>query len=209
MELQFHGANCLTITTKQARFTVDDNLTELGGTSVTKAGDIVVYTHEHPIPSQQPKLLIDGPGEYEVSGIAIQGMAVRSHIDEPGQKNATLYKLLIDDISILITGHIYPELSDSDLETIGTVTVLCIPVGGNGYTLDGVGALSIIKKIEPKTIIPTHYADDTLHYPVPQQSLSEALKSLAMEPKETLTKLKVKQSEVIDVAAQLIILERV
>ncbi len=208
MELQFHGANCLTITTKQARFTIDDNLTELGGVSVTKPGDIVIFTHEHTLPIQTVKLLIDGPGEYEVTGTAIQGIAVRSHIDESSKKNATLYKLLIDDISLVVTGHIYPELSDADLETIGMVDILCIPVGGNGYTLDGIGALSIIKKIEPKLIIPTHYEDESLHYPVPQQPLGDALKSLGMEPKETVAKLKIKQAELTD-TAQLVVLERV
>jgi len=60
-------------------------------------------------------------------------------MDEPDQKNATLYKLLIEDIRVLITGHIFPELSDSELGSIGTVDLLCIPVGGNGYTIDGVG----------------------------------------------------------------------
>ena len=45
-------------------------------------------------------------------------------------------------------------------------------------------ALKIIKKIEPKIIIPTHYDLVGLKFPVPQQTLEDALKGLATEPKE-------------------------
>jgi L-ascorbate metabolism protein UlaG (beta-lactamase superfamily) len=82
-----------------------------------------------------------------------------------------------------------------------------VPVGGNGYTVDPIGALKLIKEIEPKLVIPTHYADKALKYPVPQQELSVALKELAMEPKETVAKLKLKPTELTDVT-QLIILEK-
>jgi len=81
-----------------------------------------------------------------------------------------------------------------------------VPVGGHGYTLDAVGALKLIKKIEPKLVIPTHYDDKALTFSVPQQSLEEAIKALGMEPKETVAKLKLKQSEMSDVT-QLIVLE--
>ncbi|HLZ14505.1 MAG TPA: hypothetical protein VKQ34_00760, partial [Candidatus Saccharimonadales bacterium] len=77
----------------------------------------------------------------------------------------------------------------------------------NGYTLDAVGALKLIKKVEPKLVIPTHYADDALAYPVPQQSLEDALKALAMQPKETVAKLRVKTAELGE-TTQLVVLER-
>jgi len=184
MELRYFGANCLVLITKQARVVVDDNLSELGGKSILKVNDIAVYTSQHSLPQKPVKLVIDGPGEYEVSEVNIQGISVRGFMDEPDQKNATLYKLLIEDIRVLITGHIFPELSDSELASIGTIDILCIPVGGNGFTIDGVGALGLIKKIEPKLVIPTHYAYKSLHYPMLQQSLEEALKNIAMEQKK-------------------------
>jgi L-ascorbate metabolism protein UlaG (beta-lactamase superfamily) len=207
MELRFCGANCLIITTKRARVVIDDNLLELGGKSVLKAEDIAIYTHQHNIPQKPVKLIIDGPGEYEVSGVIIHGIGIRSFMDEPGQKNATLYKLLVDDMRILVTGHIFPELSDGELESIGTIDILCIPVGGNGYTIDAVGALALIKKIEPKLFIPTHYANKSLNYPTPQQPLAEALKNIAMEPKETIQKLRIKPADMLTDITQLIILE--
>jgi L-ascorbate metabolism protein UlaG (beta-lactamase superfamily) len=207
MDIQFYGANCIVLTTKHARVVVDDNLVDLGRKSITKAGDIALFTGAHGDPAQPVKIVVDQPGEYEVSGVSIYGIAARAHIDEEKQKTVSMYKIIIDDLRILVTGHVYPELSDAQLETIGMVDVLFVPVGGNGYTLDPIGALKLIKAIEPKLIIPTHYDSSAIKYPVPQQELEQALKALAMEPKETIAKLKVKAGELGDIA-QLTVLEQ-
>ena len=208
MEVQYYGANCVRLSTKKANIIVDDNLASLGQKSVARAGDIVLQTTP-PIdkPAADVKIVIDIPGEYEVSNTSIQGVAARSHMDEEGKQSSTMFKIIADEVKVVVTGHVFPELSDSQLEALGTVDVLIIPVGGNGYTLDSVGALKLIKKIEPKLVIPTHYADKALKYEVPQQSLEEAVKDLAMEIKETVPKLKVKPAELGE-TAQLIVLEK-
>lgn len=207
MDVQFYGANCITLATKQARVVIDDTLVDLGGKSVLKAGDIALFTGAHGETAKDAKIVIDQPGEYEVSGVSIYGIAARSHLDEAAQKTATMYKLVVDDLKVLVTGHIYPELSDKQLEQIGMIDVMFVPVGGNGYTLDPVGALKMIKKVEPKLVIPTHYDNGKLSFQVPQQSLADALRTLAMEPKETVTKLKVKSGDLSDVT-QLVIVEQ-
>ena len=207
MDVQFYGANCLVVSSKQVRLVVDNNLEELGAKSVSKDGDIALFTSSPKSPLANVKLVIDQPGEYEVSGVSIYGIAARAHTDTETEKTATMYKLVLDDTTILITGHIYPELADSQLEAIGMVDVIFIPVGGNGYTLDGLGALKLVKKIEPKLVIPTHYDDPNLKYPVPQQPLDMALKALGMEPKDRTLKLRLKGSELGEVA-QLVVLEK-
>ncbi len=207
MDVQFYGANCVVISGKQIRLIVDDNLAGLGAKSMSREGDIALFTHAASKPNSQAKIAIDEPGEYEVSGVSVYGIGARAHMDEEGQKTATMYKLIIDDTSILITGHIYPELSDDQLEAIGMVDVMFVPVGGNGYTLDGIGALKLIKKVEPKLVVPTHYDDAALQFPVPQQPLDQCLKTLAMEPKETTPKLKLKSAELGDVT-QLVVIEK-
>ncbi len=170
----------------------------MGGKSVTKPGDIVLFTGAHPAISQDAKIVIDQPGEYEVLGVSAYGIAAQAHMDEKNVKNATIYKIVMDDVRILVTGHIYPELTDSQLEAIGIIDVMFVPVGGNGYTLDPVGALKLIKKVEPKLVIPTHYDNERLVFPVPQQPLEAALKGLSMEPKETSPKLKLQPANLAD-----------
>jgi len=206
MDIQFYGANCLLLTGKQVRLVVDDNLAELGAKSIIKEGDVVLYTGPHADFPESAKLVVDQPGEYEVSGVSIFGIAARAHIDTEDQKTITMYKIVLEDLNALITGHIFPELTDAQLEAIGMVDVMFVPVGGNGYTLDGIGALKLIKKIEPKLVIPTHYEDSKLHFAVPQQPLDQALQALGMEPKETTSKLRVKPADLGDLT-QLIVVE--
>lgn len=207
MEVQFFGANCISLSNKGVRLVIDDNLADIGGKTVTKSGDTVLYTGPHSDPKTDVHIVLDHPGEYEVNEISIYGIPVRAHMDEPDKKDATAYKIIFDDIRVLVLGHVYPELSEQELERFGMVDVLFVPVGGNGYTTDPVGALKLIKKIEPKIVIPTHYHDSTLNFPVPQQSLEQALSALSMEPKQTTDKLKLKSSDIVE-GTQLVLLTK-
>lgn len=207
MELQYFGANCLRLSTKKASITVDDNLADLGLRAATKDGDITLFTGAHGEPAADARLVIDLPGEYEVSDISITGIPARAHIDEAGSYNATIYKLVVDDMRIVFLGHIYPELNEEQLEAIGTNDILVLPVGGNGYTLDATGALKMIKDIEPKVVIPTHYADKAINYPVPQAELDDALKNMSMEAQQRVAKIKLKAADLTDIT-QLVVLER-
>ena len=62
MDIQFYGANCIVISTKQARFVFDDTLESLGAKSIVRDGDICLFTSAHPTPITQAKMCIDVPG---------------------------------------------------------------------------------------------------------------------------------------------------
>ncbi len=198
MELQYYGANCVRLTSKKASLVVDDNMVSFGKKSVTKDSDVELVSNTKIITSPQTgRLFITFPGEYEVSDVSVKGVAVRAHMDEEGKKkDAVLYKIVADDIRVAFAGHIFSDITDAELEQLGAVDVLVIPVGGNGYTTDGVDALKLIKKIEPKIVVPTHYEQKGFNYEVPQQPLDEALKGLGLEITETVPKLKLKASDI-------------
>lgn len=198
MEIKYFGANCVRIQTKKVGVVIDDNLDDLGLKSIVKDSDISIYTSRDDTLFKNKKagsFLTDKPGEYEVSDISIKGVAARAHIDEADVKTAVAYRLIIDDIKIGVLGHIHPDLSDDQLESLGMIDVLIIPVGGSGYTLDSVGALKLIKKISPYVVVPTHYADKNLKYDVPQAELEEIRKTLSMEPADVQDELKIKGRE--------------
>lgn len=206
MDLQYYGANCIAVAHKGSRIVIDDNLVDLGANSITKADDVALFTGKKSS-KNSARLSFDSPGEYEVSDISIIGIPARAHMDEEKTQNATMFKLVAGDLTVLITGHVYPELNEHQLEAIGMVDVMIVPVGDNGYTLDPVGALKLIKDIEPKMIVPTHYEDGSLKYEVPQQELTAALKELGMEPKEKVGKLKLKHGDIDDVM-HLVVIEK-
>lgn len=206
MELTFYGANCIRLAAKKALIVVDDNLAVLGLKTITKPTDISLRTNKA-LPEQEATFRAEMPGEYEVSGVVIRGIAARAHMDEEGKKNAVIYTIEADDTKVVVLGHIYPELTEDQLEAIGMADIAIVPVGGMGYTLDGAGALNVIKQIEPKVVIPTHYSDKAIRYEVPQTELAEAIKNLGMETAETAAKYKIKPSELSD-TTKLVILER-
>ena len=207
MELSYYGANCVRLAAKKTQIVIDDNLAKLGLKAVTKPSDISLRTNkefpEHP----NTAFRADMPGEYEVAGVVIHGIAARAHMDEPGKTSAVIYTIEADDTKVAVIGHIYPELSEAQLEQIGLVDIAIVPVGGSGYTLDGIGALKVIKQIEPKVVIPTHYNDKAIHYEVPQSELADAIKNLGMEISETVAKYRIKPAELSD-TSKLVVLER-
>ncbi len=205
MDLEYYGANCIKLNTKKQSFVVDDTLESVGLKPATKPGDVRLYTSTQNGASPDG-FVIDSPGEYEVSNVSIQGISAKSFNAESNQESV-IYKIATEDIRIVFAGSINSDLSDDELEAIGTVDVLFIPIGGGGVTLDGVNALKIIKKIEPKIVVPTYYAEKGVKYEAGLLDLTEALKEVGMEPAETLGKLKLKNLSFTD-TTRLIVLER-
>lgn len=183
MELTYHGANYVELATKQARLGIDPIVP---GLSLNRDRlDIVAYTSEQTATSvKEGQLLLATPGEYEARGISIHGISARSHSDEEGKHSATMFRIVSQGVRLGVVGHIYPELSDDQLEALGMVDVLVIPVGGSGYTLDAEGAARVVRAIEPKVVIPTHYADNDITYEVPQHDLKEFLDEIGAPMQE-------------------------
>lgn len=210
MDIQYYGAHCIRINSKEATVVINDNVVSLGAKkSVIKKDNIAVFTNDDIRDKSDPKdakSVIDMPGEYEISAVSILGVPVQAHLDEDGER-ATMYRLVVNDIRIVVAAHMHPDIDETKLEAIGTTDILVVPVGGNGYTLDPVGAAKIIKKIDPRIIIPTHYSIEGINYEVPQQPLEEALKVLSMEPTDTTDKFKIKPGALMPEAQQLIVLE--
>lgn len=205
MDIQFYGANCIVVNHKSTRVVIDDNLDQLGKKPVVKPEDVAIYTTDE-TDNNKARLTINGPGEYEVGDISIVGISAKPFMNDDSGKQNTIYKLICSDINLLVTGHILGDFSESQLEQIGAVDILFVPIGDNGYTLDPIGALKLIKDIEPKIVVPTHYKQAGIKYPVDQIDLNTAVKELGMEVKETVAKLKVKAADLGEVT-QLIVID--
>jgi L-ascorbate metabolism protein UlaG (beta-lactamase superfamily) len=205
MDIQYYGANCVRLLDKKASVLIDDNLKSLGLKSVAKPEEILVYTIDK-VKNNGGNFLIQGPGEYEISDISIRGLPARAHIDEDGIRS-TMYSIQMQNFNIGILGHVHPDLSDEQLEQLGVIDVLITPVGGNGYTLDANAAAHLIKKIEPKIVIPTHYADPAIKYEVAQADLSLFMKEMGIAEYEEQSSLKLKESELGD-KTRVVVLKR-
>lgn len=195
MQVEFFGANCLRIKVNNTVLVFDDNLESLGGKSITSANDVVCLTNAQLIPQPRTaRIIFDTPGNYEISDILIDAVRVDSY-NGGDYPYSTIYKIMCEDINLVIVGHIKPNLNDEQLEELGLVDVLFVPVGGNGYTLDAVAALKVTRSIDPKLVIPTHYEQKGLKFEVPQQSYEEFVKIIASETETIQGSLKLKKND--------------
>lgn len=208
-DIEYKGANCLVITTKGLTIVTDPKLSLVGLKDQPVKERLVVATEDRfVVDDGSTRLVVSGPGEYEVGPVAIIGKLVTRHIDTPDQpKQSTMYRMEIGDIRLGIVGNIAPDLSEDDLETLGVIDILIIPVGGTGYTLDSTNATKLVRKIEPKVIIPVHYQDKGLNYEVPQEGLDLFIKEMGVEVEKT-AKYKVKAATSIPATMTIVELER-
>lgn len=175
---------------------------------VTKA-DVVVVTGpaetEAGWPAVRGAMVIDGPGEYEVKGAMITGVPTRLHIDENGHRG-TAYSLRIDGVNVVVAGNSSGKLDEDQVENLGQVDVLVVPVGGNGLTLDAEGAAAVVAQLEPGYVVPVHFDDGVSTYPVPQAGVEKFLKEMGVDP-EPESKLRVNTKEA-PAETQVVVLNR-
>jgi hypothetical protein len=184
-ELEYKGGNGVVITTKKGTIVADPKLSLVGLKDASVKGAIELATEERfMLNADDAKLVIEGPGEYGISNFDIRGIAAQRHLDADGLKS-TIYRIEAGDLRVALVGNIYEKVSEDQLEEIGVVDLLIIPVGGNGYTLDATGAAALTRQIDPKAVVPVHYDDDGLKYEVPQDPLELFVKELGAPVEET------------------------
>lgn len=192
MDIEYKGANCVVITTKKTNVVIDPKLSHVGFKDIMPKNAVVVATQSDLLVHNEEAVVVDRPGEYEVSDISIVGTAAERMIDHDKSLNATIYKLTIGETKIAVIGHVAVPLSDEQLETLGVIDIVIVPVGGNGYTLDAHQAVGVVRQIDPKVVVPTHFADKSTKYEVPQMELEPFLKELGAPLHEKMAKWKIK-----------------
>lgn len=192
MDIEYKGANCIVITTKKATVVIDPKLSHVGLRDVKPKNALIIATQEDLLVEGDDAIVIDRPGEYEVRDVSVTGVASERMIDHDKSTKNTLYRVAIGDVVFAVLGHTAVPLNETQLETLGIVDVVIVPVGGNGYTLDAHQAVSVVRQIDPKVIIPTHYSDKDASYEVPQMDLEPFVKELAAAQHETVSKWKIK-----------------
>lgn len=197
-DIEYKGGNSVILATKKTTMTVDPKVSLLGLKDPKSVGDVELATEARfVLPDDHPRVTIEGPGEYEVGDFTIRGVPATRHIDTADQeKLSTLYRVEVGECAIAIVGNVSPKLDDDQLESLGVVDVAIVPVGGGGYTLDATSAAAVVRQLDPKVVIPVHYADSGVSYEVPQDSLEVFVKELGA-PVETVQKWKVKSASAI------------
>jgi L-ascorbate metabolism protein UlaG (beta-lactamase superfamily) len=195
-DIEYKGGNGVVIATKKTQVVVDPQLSVVGLKNLSVKDAVEIATEARfAVSDEAARLQIEGPGEYEIGDVSIKGIRAVRHLDTSADEPiSTIYRIEIGEVRIAVLGNITPKLNEDQLEEIGLIDVLIMPVGGNGYTLDATSAATIARQIEPKVVIPVHYADAALKYEVPQDNLDTFTKELTAPVEDAGSKYKIKST---------------
>ncbi len=146
--------------------------------------DIVTVSHDHHDHNNVDSLranpfVLSLAGEFDIKGVMIEG--IRSyHDDKKGSERGVniIYRFDIEGISLAHLGDLGDSLDGKQLEKIGGVDILFVPVGGK-YTLDAKKAVEVISQIEPRIVIPMHYKTEDLKIDI--DPVDKFIKELGIE----------------------------
>lgn len=216
MKITWYGQSFFQILTKKkkeapVKIVIDPFNEKIGLRVPALKADILLFTHRHhghdniKIIKGNP-FLISGPGEYEVKKVFIQGTpAFYDKSEEKEKGKITIYTIQTEGMKVCHLGDLgQKELSPEQLEKIGDVDILMIPVGGV-YTISAKEATKIISQLEPKIVIPMHYKIPKLK--IKLEGLQKFLKVMGMKTPETTKQLSIRKKNLPIEGMKIIILK--
>jgi L-ascorbate metabolism protein UlaG (beta-lactamase superfamily) len=206
MEITWYGHSCFRLTERNYATVVTDPFDNksIGYDSLKLRSDIVTVSHDAPGHNNTDAVkgtshVIDGAGEFEIGGVFITGVQAdpatgkkktKSKDDEASVRN-TIYVFDYDGITVAHLGDLKEIPSQSEIESLGTINVALVPVGGGGG-LNAAKAAEVISLIEPNLVIPMHYS--TPDAKVSLDSLNKFIKEMGLSKAENQPSVKVTRS---------------
>jgi L-ascorbate metabolism protein UlaG (beta-lactamase superfamily) len=147
-------------------YETSENLTygEIG-----ESADIVTVSHEHG--DHNNVTAVKGSpqvvrGTTAAKSIKFRGIRT-AHDNAGGNQRGqnTMFCFEVDGLHICHAGDLGHVLSQAQVAEVGKIDVLLIPVGGF-FTIDAKAASQVCDQLKPGVIIPMHYKNDKLNFPI-------------------------------------------
>lgn len=159
MEITWLGRTCFRLKGRDGIVLMDPCPPDSGYRYLAQPAEIVTLSHR-----DDPRfswlegvsgapLVLDAPGEYEVGGILVTGIA--SRLPDGGRN--VVFVVELDGIRI---GHLgVPAPSHPGLDEVKDVDILLMPVGG-APSLNAAAAADAMTTVDPRVAIPMLYKTD-------------------------------------------------
>ncbi|MEO5888186.1 MAG: MBL fold metallo-hydrolase [Anaerolineales bacterium] len=202
MEITWYGHSCFRLTERNYATVVTDpfDSKSIGYSALRLKSDIVTVSHAAPGHNNTDAVkgishVINGAGEFEIGGVFITGVQTDSGTSRKKAKDDvgrnTIFVFDYDGITVAHLGDLKHTPSQSEIESLGTINVALVPVGGGGG-LNAAKAAEIISMLEPNLVIPMHYSTPDVKLPL--DALNKFIKEMGLSQTETQPSLKVTRS---------------
>ncbi len=206
MEITWYGLSCFRLTDRgQTTIVTDPYNGKLGLLPLKLKGDVVTISHdaaghndETAVTNRQHALI--GPGEYEIGGVFITGIATNRSANTPEN---ILYLFNYGGLTIAHLGDMAKVPTQTQIEALEEVNVLLVPVGG-GNSLNAAQAAELVSMLEPNIVIPMHYKIPNLKLEL--EDVDRFLKEMGATEPEAESSLKITPSSVPE-ETQIVLLE--
>lgn len=206
MEITWYGHSCFRLTERNYATVVTDPFDNksIGYSALKLKSDIVTVSHDAPGHNNVDAVkgashVIDGAGEFEIGGVFVTGVSTdgggASKKKGKGSPNNTIYVFDYDGITVAHLGDLKQTPTQSEIESLGTINVALVPVGGGGG-LNAAKAAEVISLIEPNIVVPMHYSTPAVKLSL--DALSKFVKEMGLSKPETQPSLKVTRSGLPD-----------
>ncbi|HUS62776.1 MAG TPA: MBL fold metallo-hydrolase, partial [Acidimicrobiales bacterium] len=201
MDMTWLGHACFRLRGREGIVLTDPPDPKSGHAIPKTEAHLVTISHDDPGHSSLRSVggepvVLEGSGEYEVREILVTGIA-SWHDDEKGAKRGrnTIYTIRLDDLTVCHLGDLGHSLPSEDLERIGDVDIVLVPIGGGEVNLTAATAAEVIHQLEPKVVIPMSYDPDDKRKDSPYERL---LHELGVKDLVPVAKLSVTRSSLPD-----------
>jgi L-ascorbate metabolism protein UlaG (beta-lactamase superfamily) len=158
-DVKWLGNTCFRIKSREATVLMDPVARSGGMTMPKQKADIVTLSvrgRANALANVEGEYtLVDGPGEYEVQDVFLSGIRTRRNGAAQKEFN-TVYLVEMDEMIFCHLGSLNKALTEAQVEAMGDVDVLFIPIGGED-SLSPTDATEVIGQIGPRLVIPMRY----------------------------------------------------
>ncbi len=209
MEIKFYGHACFSIEDGGVTVVTDPFQEEIGLKLPELKADVVTVSHDAPPYNNasavkgEPKVF-SWPGEYETKGVHFKCIHSFHNQKEDEEQLENIVTIIhFNGIRLCHLGAQGTKLTPEQLEKVGDVDILFVPVGGKA-ALDAKKAKDVIEQIEPRVIAPMVY--NTEGSKLGLGTLAEFTKIIGGTVEEAGDSFKVKKSELPDDNSKLVVL---
>jgi L-ascorbate metabolism protein UlaG (beta-lactamase superfamily) len=192
MEITWYGHSCFrmnergTLTVVTDPFSGSDAPSGLKADVITISRDDAEHNNITAVSGAQRGDVrqITGPGEYEMGGVFITGIAMKPEKGKEGHK-CTVYAFNFDGMTVAHLGGLSFVPTQQQIDALETIDVLLLPISGNDE-LSPAQASEVISMIEPSIVVPMSHGGKNS-----KDALMRFLKEMGLAGAKTLDSLKV------------------